>query len=133
MKYILIITLLIINLWSGDFEKGQEAFDKDNYKLASHYWEPLAKNGDMFAERKLGLLYEHTGNNEKSIKWLKISANNGHTLSQLSLGGNYLYGLGVKKNLQEALKWYKLASKQGDGMAQRTVTRICRSNPNLCN
>jgi TPR repeat protein len=46
---------------------------------------------------------------------LKKKAEAGNADSQYNLGLCYANGLGIGKNLTEAVKWYQLAANQGDG------------------
>ena len=50
-------------------------------------------------------------------EWL-IDANQGNVLAQYRIGYMYANGIGVPKNEEEALKWYRLAADQGYASAQ---------------
>ena len=54
----------------------------------------------------------------KSIKLLKEEAEKGDVESQLTLGYNYLHGIGVTKDESEAVKWYRKAAEQGNARGQ---------------
>ncbi|MBQ5566048.1 MAG: SEL1-like repeat protein, partial [Clostridia bacterium] len=41
--------------------------------------------------------------------------------AQYNLGNCYFYAHGVKKDYAEAVKWYRLASKQGSAEAQKKL------------
>ena len=45
-------------------------------------------------------------------EWLPF-ANKGHDLAAFSVGDLYQRGLGVEKNIKEAVRWYTVAAKQG--------------------
>ncbi len=49
---------------------------------------------------------------------LRVSAEQGDAKAQFRLGSTYSRGLGVKKNDDEALKWYRKAAEQGYARAQ---------------
>ncbi|MDZ4183155.1 MAG: tetratricopeptide repeat protein, partial [Candidatus Cloacimonadaceae bacterium] len=55
------------------------------------------------------------------IKWMKLSAENGNTRAQSSLGDEYLNGGYVEQDHTEAVKWLKLAANKGDEDAQRNL------------
>jgi len=48
----------------------------------------------------------------------------GLAIAQLKLGVMYLKGKGVKKNLDEAAKWFGEAAKQGDAEAIRRLAKL---------
>lgn len=61
----------------------------------------------------------------KALEWYKKSAernNNWYSFSQL--GKFYEEGLGVKKDLKEALKWYKKGLDDGDKKEQENIDRV---------
>ena len=45
-------------------------------------------------------------------------AEQGNSAAQLTLGSLYHNGAGVERNLEEAVKWYRMAAKQGVPKAQ---------------
>ena len=48
--------------WSGDFQKGMEAYDKGNFETALKEWIPLAKNNHTKAQHDRLLLTFKNGN-----------------------------------------------------------------------
>ena len=50
---------------------------------------------------------------KKEIEKLKELAEQGHTLAQYELAKIYYWGMGTKKNLNLAFKWYKMSAEQG--------------------
>lgn len=52
----------------------------------------------------------------------------GDARAQGFLGFLYLYGKGVQKNREEALKWYQVASEQGDAAAQSNLCAELRES-----
>jgi TPR repeat protein len=58
------------------------------------------------------------------------SAEHGYAPAELALGGCYEYGLGVAKNVVEAVKWYEKAAESGDvPEAIARLTFLCLGNP----
>ena len=51
------------------------------------------------------------------VRWLRLSAEQGHPRGQNGLGEAYEWGRGVPQDDREARKWYRLAADQGDGKA----------------
>ncbi len=57
----------------------------------------------------------------KMIESLRQTAEAGNADSQYSLGTIYYYGEGVKKDVAEAIKWFRKAADQGDVLAQYSL------------
>jgi TPR repeat protein len=57
-------------------------------------------------------------------------AREGDARAQGFVGFLYLYGKGVQKDREEALKWYQLASEQGDAAAQSNLCAELRESTN---
>ena len=55
---------------------------------------------------------------EEAVLWYKQSAAQGYSPAQRKLGDAYFCGNGVKRDIQLALEWYKLAAAQNDPVAQ---------------
>jgi TPR repeat protein len=66
-----------------------------------------------------GLAASQKGDYSKALHEFRILAENGHAKAQLQLGILYEMGLGVKKDYQQASKWYQKAAIQGDSEAQK--------------
>ena len=85
MKRLIIILCLTLGSfgvgWSGDFQKGLEAYYKGDYATALKEWKPLAEGGYIDAQNNLGIMYD----NGKGVlqdyvyahMWANISASNG--------------------------------------------------------
>ncbi len=91
-----------------------------------------AKQGNSNAQFQLGLIYE-TGEgvskdysealkwyrlaakqgHSEALKWFILAADKGNSDAQYNLGLMYANGQGVNKNYREALRWCRLAAKQG--------------------
>ena len=54
----------------------------------------------------------------KDIPLLKALAEKGDAKAQYNLGGMYLRGEGVEKDLKEGIKWYRKAAEQNYALAQ---------------
>ena len=83
--------------WCADFQKGQEAYRSGDYATALREWKPLAENKGV-----LSLFYSK----EDVIN------------AQYFLGVMYDNGRGVPKDGKSAVKWYRLAAKQGNALNQ---------------
>lgn len=59
---------------------------------------------------------------------LKELAENGHSHAQVAIATMYHLGLGdIKRDEDEALKWYALAASQGNGLASNNYGTILHS------
>jgi hypothetical protein len=56
--------------------------------------------------------------NEKEFARLKLLAEQGDAQSQTRLAHKYALGKGVKKDMKEAVRWYRVAGNQGESEAQ---------------
>jgi TPR repeat protein len=80
-----------------------------------------AANGDSDSQYLLGVMY-YDGlykpyDPAEGIRWFYNAAGNGNTRAQRKLGIVYKYGcpsIGIRKNIQESIKWFSLAATSGD-------------------
>jgi hypothetical protein len=56
-----------------------------------------------------------------AMKWLEKAAAKGEPDAQYFLGNMYRKGLGVNKSSAEAVKWFRLAAKQGHKKARKQL------------
>ena len=76
--------------------------------------------GSLIAQEVLAFLYLKIDHKE-SAKWIRKAADNGSVMAQGYVGRNYLYGLGVEKDLQQAKKWLTKACDNKDQSACDTL------------
>ena len=93
---ILLFTLTSNVVWSADFKKGLEAAQRGDFVTALREWEPLAEQGDPYAQYNLGNMYL-----------------NGDAFSQ-----------DYKTAIETAEKWFRLAAEQGHTDAKRKLIQI---------
>ena len=55
---------------------------------------------------------------KEAMKWYRLAAENGHAGAQNNLGGMYLNGHGVIKDLAIAHMWFNIAVSNGDELAK---------------
>ena len=120
---VLLLTLLVGNpAFSADFQKGMDAFDREDYATALREWKPLAEQGYALAQNNLGVMYEKgqgvSQNYKTAVKWYTLAAEQGYAFAQANLGKIYDKGEGVSQNYKTAVKWYTLAAEQGNPAAQ---------------
>ncbi|KAM4706461.1 LRP2-binding protein [Discoglossus pictus] len=109
------------NLGRACFEgHGMPHSDKE----AERWWLLAADNGNPKASVKaqslLGMYYSRpqTKDLQKAFFWHSEACGNGSLESQGALGVMYLYGHGVRKNLQCAMECLKAAAERGNVCAQ---------------
>ena len=61
---------------------------------------------------------------EEALRQLRPLAESGNAKAQSSLGVLYQLGMGINRDLQEAIKWFKLAVDQGEGIAAHNLGTI---------
>jgi TPR repeat protein len=86
-----------------------------NLAKAQQYLEASAAQGNSDAQTELGDLFCYKGNNSEGVEWYKKGAANGNSLAMYTLGQLYEKGTGVKRDLNEAQKWYRKAKEAGYG------------------
>lgn len=60
----------------------------------------------------------------KAFRLLKPIAEQGDAEAQCLIGNMYHLGLGVERDILEAVKWYKKSAKQGYGVASNNLAGI---------
>ncbi len=63
-------------------------------------------------------------NPELAIKIIRVSAEKGSAEAWLGLGECYYWGIGVKKDMEEAIKWYRKAAEQGLEYAAQQLSML---------
>ena len=124
MNRLLILPVLLLNLlvgnpaFSADFQKGMDAFDKEDYATALREWKPLAEQGYALAQNNLGVMYEKgqgvSQNYKTAVKWYTLAAEQGYALAQFNLGVMYDKGEGVIQNYVRAHMWGNLGASNGN-------------------
>lgn len=102
--------------------------EEDDLEAVSWY-EKAIENGSAAAIANLGLMYENgqgvQTDYEKAFKFYKEAAECGRAYAMNRLGRIYENGeCGQEKNLEESLKWYKMAAEKNYDGAQESVERV---------
>lgn len=105
-----------------DYETGKRAYLAGDYAEALRIWQPLADQGNKFAQFSLGSLYfEGSGvdkSMEASAKWFRLAADQGYAPAQFNLGNAYKNGNGVEQDDLKAAEWWRKAADQDFAPAQ---------------
>jgi TPR repeat protein len=95
------------------------AIRKEDYAGPIASWTSLAEQGNVVAQRSLGVVYgAMRGEGAQAVKWLQLAAAQNDIISQRRLGAMYSEGDRVRRDYVEAMKWYGLAAALNDGDAQ---------------
>lgn len=116
MRKILIIFLcLCIVSCSTNLERGNAHYQKQEYDQAAYYWNPLAQQGNHFAQYNVGLLLEYgfgstALNRAQAAEWYLLSAKQGYPMAMVKLAE---YQISIE-NIEPALTWLNLAARWGN-------------------
>ncbi len=132
MCRILASTLLVLCLLAStaaghaqDFQKGLDAFNKQDYASALREWRPLAEKGNASAQFNLGAMYDLgrgvPKDAKEASKWYRLSAEQGNADAANNMGMNYRLGLGVPRDDKESVRWYRLSAEQGNASGQANL------------
>ncbi len=86
-------------------------------ELAAEYYSQAASNGDPEAQMAMGIRYYEQGNYDRALIYLQAAATQGDSTAQYTLGYMYANGQGVEKDKNQAMSWWKMAGKNGNGEA----------------
>ena len=99
-----------------NYQKGIDAFTRQDYERANRYLKPLAVAGYARAQYNMGWIFQNGFGVEKNpsaaATWYEMAASQDHGEAAYLLASLYEYGLGVTQNYTEALKWYRVAVAQ---------------------
>ena len=100
---------------SSAAEKGPQLKSKE--QIAAALANPLV-------QANLAVIYTKKQDYVQAATWFSMAAEQGHALSQYSLGHLYDDGLGVKKDKKRAASWYYKAAIQGDKESQYRLGKM---------
>jgi uncharacterized protein len=85
----------------------------------------IARNEELFGRASR---YEDQGKVRSAIRLYLIAAKNGDAGSQLNLGNLYDAGVGVRRNRDAAIYWYKRACRRGSASAANNLGVLWRND-----
>lgn len=117
---------LTVFLWASsaraDFMAGVEAYDRGDFLAAYDEWLPLARGGDLAAQRNIGHLYRQGQGVPQdaavAVNWYTRAAEAGLARAQANLANMYLRGEGVQRNERTAAVWFQRAALNGHTISQ---------------
>lgn len=107
----------------ADYDDAIKYYEHGDYAGALRELRPLAQQGNLDAQAKLGEMYlQGIGVKQDyttAMRWLKQAATEGDVAAAESdLGLIYYNGAGVKRDYAEAARWFQKAAEQGYADAQ---------------
>lgn len=109
----------------GDYATGHESYLKGEFSVAFREFNPLAKEGNEFAQTSLGLMYEKgqgvLRDMTKAAHWYRKAAVKGNPIAQNRLGSLYARGAGVQEDYARSVYWFRRAAVQGNATAQNNL------------
>lgn len=117
-----------------DYRKGlsylyEDPHTEKNIRRAFECFNKAADSGHIEAKYHVGILYAYGAptveqNLFRAAKCFKEAADGGIALAQYRFGIYSLNGTGVKKNVEEGIKYLELAATQGIGEAANCLAEI---------
>jgi len=106
-------------------QRGEAAYNRQDYGTALHEWQPLAQHGNAVAQNWLGRMYQQglgvTKDETEAVRLYRQAAAQGYAAAQSNLGSMYAEGRGVPKDETEAVRLYRQAAAQGYAAAQSNL------------
>ena len=106
-------------------ELGERYEEGDGVELdiaqAIHWYRLAAEQGDEDASERAEELEEHL----EEIELWELAAEQGDAEAMYKLGDAYDYGMYVKHDLEQAIKWYQLAEEHGYDIGERLERLKC--------
>lgn len=78
---------------------------------AESYYRKGAEAGIASSQLWLGQILMNRGENEEAFSWLLKSASQGQGWAQFLVGELYEKGMGTKRNMEQAIYWYRMSAK----------------------
>ncbi len=104
------------------YDEGLAAYKSGDFVTAASEFLPLARDGDVRAQRNLGYLYEKgkgvPQDHVEAVSWYRRAADKGDAKAQFNLAIMYFNGEGVFRNYRQAATWLRKAADQGHTEAQ---------------
>ncbi|GAB5520187.1 MAG: hypothetical protein RhofKO_24380 [Rhodothermales bacterium] len=103
------------------FALGETLEAQGDYQEAVRWYERPAKDGDQYAQYRLGYLYEEglgvKRNWKRAAEWYRRAADQGYVTAYFALGQLYE----SEERYADAAQWYQRPAEQGDSFAQHRL------------
>lgn len=101
------------------WQEGLDAFNRYDYATAIRELEPLAVQGHIDAQIKLGELYDIKEDFQRALYWFEKAARQGSAVAQMNLGLHYQSGKGVPSDSWAASVWFGKALGKWEALAKK--------------
>ena len=113
---------------SANYAAGKEAYERGDFDAAYRILLPLAEQGDINAQFKIGSMFLDGEGRERdtkeAFKWYRKAADAGYAEAELVVGFAFLFGSRVVKNTYEAAIWIRKAARKGVHVAQAELGKL---------
>jgi TPR repeat protein len=109
-------------------KKGMEAYRSGDIKEAVKWLELAAEEENIAAMVELAFIYHSEKNYKSALKWAYAGAEYNDSEAFWFIGVMHEMSQGVKKDLDEALKWYFLSSSVGKVESAYSIGKIYQSD-----
>ncbi len=109
--------------WLGDLYRRGQGVQKDFDQAAAWYKKSVAQN-NANGQLGYGLLFDAAGNLGEAVKWVRLSADNGNSAAQYTMGALYEGGKGVPQSRSDAIAWYTKSAEKNNAAAKSALQRI---------
>ncbi len=129
---IVLAGLLVALPYTGDaraeesadtYAKALAVYNRGDLPGALPLFREAADAGSADAQAWLGYLLDLAEENTESVRWYRLSAEQGHPEGLAGLGDMYAKGEGVEKDLDEARSLYEKAADAGNDRAARVLAQ----------
>ena len=136
MKRLIITLCLAISLaigsfgvgWSGDLQKGFDAYEEGDYATALKEWTPLAEQSEASAQFNLGVMYAMghgvPQDHKTAVKWFTLSAEQGDAMAQGNIATMYAFSQGVIEDKVYAHMWANLGNSNGNENGKKLMEHL---------
>ena len=114
----------------GDYQKGLDAYKKENYKVTLEEWIPFANNNpnNSIVQNYLGHMffegYGTTKDYKAALGWFKKADKLNNKFAQYNLGTMHSNGYGLSKSDLNAYYWFKKSADQNYDKAQYELAKL---------
>jgi TPR repeat protein len=106
-----------------DYEKGYEAYHRDDVMTAMHFLRRAADQGHAPSQALLGYILDRAEENEAAFVLYDKAARLGNADGMYGLGVLYLNGEGVEQSNELAVTWITRAAEAGHDVATMVLAK----------
>ena len=112
----------------AQYSQGLKSFKSGDHDMAIKKWKPLAEQGHLLSQMRLGLMYDKGNgvveNNETAVYYYKMASDQEFPDAQYILARMFFKGEGVKKDRQQAILLLNNSADNGFKEAKQALKRL---------